>query len=144
MLLQEEYEELLKYKKKFEEDDYLHLGPHPIKWSRNIISLESHDIFIMDYTRGSIEVKKYSVNKRIKTSIIMIRYCSQGNHTNPDGITKFSGPHLHLYKEGFDDKIAVDPSDIGISTTDTIEETIRKILKYANVQDIPVIQSDLL
>lgn len=143
MLTQEEYELLIKLKKKFETDDIIQLGPHPIRWSRNIFSLESHDTFILDYVRGSIEIKKYSINNRYKTSIILLRYCSHGKHTNPDGVTTFDGSHLHLYQDGYDDKIAINPSNIGITSTDDIEEVLRKILQYTNIQDIPIMQSDM-
>ena len=37
-IAQSEYEDLLKLEKEFQEADDIKLGPHPVKWSRNINS----------------------------------------------------------------------------------------------------------
>ena len=58
-------------------------------------------------------------------------------------VSIFSGSHLRLYKEGFDDKIAVDPTEIGITKEDTMETIVEKLLVYFNVLNIPSIQVDL-
>ena len=142
MITQADFERLIKLEKQFEEKDDLKTGPHPIKWTREIVSLTSHDTFLLDFTRSSIELKKYSVNKRFRTSIVLLRYCSHGIHTNPDGKT-LRGSHVHMYQEGFDDKIAYDPSHIGIKSIDDIEVALGKLLQYINVKSAPLIQSDL-
>lgn len=145
MLTQQEYEEVLRQKKEFTDALELKLGPHPIKWTREIISKETHETFLMDFNRNSIKITKYSVNKRYRKTIVLIRYCSDVPHTNPEEYDgkHFDGPHLHLYQEGFDDKIAVDPGDIGISATDTMDIIASKLLTYFNVVTIPIIQNDL-
>ena len=66
MLTQSEFDYLVALKKKFKEDTSIPLGSHPTKWSREIISLDSHDLFILDFTRVSIEVKKFSLNEIYK------------------------------------------------------------------------------
>lgn len=140
-LTQQEYTDLLKMDKIFGEQDDLKLGPHPIKWSRNINSVSTHDTFVLDFLRNStIKVEKYQYNKRFRSTIVLLRYCSDKPHTNPDG-KKFPGAHLHIYQEGFDDKVAFEPSSIGIDpTSDDMETVLIKILKYFNVNNIPNIQ----
>lgn len=142
MLTQEEYNLILGYDKKFKKDDQIQLGPHPHRWTREIISTNSHDTFLLDFTRNSIEIKKFSVNKRYKTAVVMLRYCSNGIHTNPDSTT-INGPHVHLYREMYDDKIAFDPSTIGIDPAFDMEQVFRRIMEYTNIKDLPVIQVDL-
>lgn len=102
--------------------------------------------FILNYCRNStIKISKYSLNKRYRGSITLLRYCSDKPHTNPSeyGGKHFVGPHLHIYKEGYDDKIAVDPSEIGIPVGSSIETVLKKILEFFNVSNIPNIQNDL-
>ena len=139
-ITQQEYNNLLRLQKEFQEHDTIILGPHPIKWSKTIKALETHDLFILDFTRNStIKISKYQINKRYRSTIVLFRYCSDKPHTNPDG-KKFVGSHIHIYQEGYDDKIACDPKDIGIETQNSMEEVLIKILNYFNVINIPNIQ----
>ena len=142
MLTQSEFIQLIGYKKKFEKNDQITLGPHPHRWTRDIVSLESHDTFLLDFSRTSIKIEKFSLNKRFKTAIILLRYCSSGIHTNPD-LSTIDGAHIHLYREDYDDKFAFDPMEIGIQPTFGMEQILKKILEYTNIEALPTIQSDL-
>ena len=139
-------DELFRYliglKKEFKDNGTIMIGPPPMKWSRDIQSLETKDIFILDYYRGEVNLKKYSINKRYRTVIPILRICSQGAHTNPDG-TKFKGPHLHIYKEGYEDKIAHPISYLGLEDDCSIEDALLALLKYVNIQILPIIQTSL-
>jgi hypothetical protein len=138
-LSQNEVDHLLRLKKKFQDDAAIDLGPHPIEWSRNIISIESKDAFILDYRRASIELKKYTLNKRYRTAIVLLRYDSIGRHTNPPGTDekKFDGPHVHLFREGYDDKWAFPISVLGLNSDPTIVDVLGKLLDYCNVIERP-------
>jgi len=138
-ITQPEFDYLIQLKKEFQKRDELLLGPAPLKWSRDIISLFSKDAFLLDYYRGSLEIKKYTYNKRYRTSIPLVRFDSFGRHTNPDG-QKFVGPHIHIYKEGFDDKFAYPIDSIGADLSTSMQEVLVKFLKYCNIQNIPPIQ----
>lgn len=144
-LTQPEFEHLIRLKKEFKESTPIDLGPHPIEWHRDIISLESKDAFILDYRRASIEIKKFTYNTRFRTSIVLLRYCSQVKHTNPPGTDEqsFAGPHIHLYREGFDAKWAFPVSELGIKTADSHHEVLNKILDYCNIQNRPNIVNAL-
>ncbi len=135
-LTQEEFLHLIGLKKEFREKDQISLGS---AWSRDIISIGSQETFLLDFRRGYVSLKKFSYNKRFKKSIVLLRYCSDGRHTNPDG-TRFDGPHFHIHKEGFDTKIAVPVQEIGVLPTATMPEVLEKILDYCNIQNIPTIQ----
>ena len=131
---------LIGLKKMFKEQGIITLGPPPMKWNRDIVSVESKDAFVLDYYRGEVNLKRYSLNKRYRTTINLIRICSQGRHTNPDG-TSFKGPHLHLYKEGFEDRIAHPISILGLGDECSVEDALLALLKYINLQPIPSIQT---
>ena len=140
-LTQQEFENLINLKKKFETSEPLHLDE---SWMRNILSIKTRDAFILDYTiRGPIELKKYTYNKRYKKIIILLRYDSFGRHTNPDGVI-FEGSHIHIYREGFDDKFAFPIEKLGVSQNSTREEILELFLKYCHVVEHPNIQYTIL
>ena len=135
---------LLGVKKVFDTSDAILIGPGPIKWTRGMISEDKRYIFLLDYCRGSIRLEKFSTNNRYRTNIVLLRYCSTGRHTNPDG-TSFDGPHVHIYQENFDDKIASPISEIGITQdSPTIEDVMFKFLAFINTDNCPSIQSSLI
>lgn len=128
MLGQNEFKYLLEIKKRFKDKDSLDLT---MPWSREVLAEDSKDKFILDYYRGRIKLTKFSYNKRYKTSIILARFCSEGRHTNPPpDSTSFNGPHVHVYREGFDDKIAFPISEIGIDDDDMDKAIVLE--KYIN------------
>ncbi len=132
-LKQDTFDHLLALKKTFEDASVVSLGS---TWSKNILAVDTKDRFILDYKRGKIEVRKYSFNKRVRTNVVMVRYCSLKRHTNPDGVS-FEGAHFHIYREGFDDKIAFPVKDtLGLDPdTTSREEILAAILKYCNIDD---------
>ncbi len=131
---------LIKLNKSFKEDTVIVLGPAPINWTRDIISLDTKDTFLLDFYRGALNISKYSINKRYRTAIPLVRICSQKRHTNPDG-TVFSGPHFHIYKEGFGDRIAHPFSKLGINDDCPMDEALVAMLHYCNVGKLPNIQT---
>lgn len=143
-LTQAEFEYLMKLKKVFNDDTEITLGSH--FWSRDIISVESKDTFILDFHRGKIEFKKYTYNKRFKTSIVLLRYDSSGRHSNPPGTdgNSFNGPHVHIYKEGYFDKWAFPIDKISIVNKDDIGEVTKKLLDFCNIIDCPEIKIPLI
>ncbi|MBA7515330.1 hypothetical protein ES705_07369 [subsurface metagenome] len=141
-ITQAEFDYLIKLEKRFETSHELVLGPAPLSWERNINAIKTKDTFIFDFYRGSFELSKYTYNKRYRQTIILLRYDANGRHTNPDGAT-FDGPHVHIYKEGFDDKFAYPVTDIGIDETDGMKAVLEKFLIYRNVKSIPSIQTTM-
>lgn len=136
MITQTEFENLLRQEKEFDNYDPINLGPAPIEWTRKINSASSKDSFLFDFYRGSFELTKYKYNKRFRQTVIMLRYDSHGRHTNPDGVF-LDGPHVHLYREDYNDKFAFPVSEIGVNESDTMEIVLQKILHFCNVKRIP-------
>lgn len=110
----------------------LELGPPPMSWTREIKAINSKNIYLLDFYRGSLELTRFTYNKRYRQSIILLRYDSGGRHTNPDGLS-FNGPHVHIFREGFNDKYAHPISYINIDDSHSIVEVLDKLLQYCNV-----------
>jgi len=76
-----------------------------------LASLDDREKFLLDVWRGTLRLTKLRFQNRVRTVVVLVRLDVDGApHTNPDG-EKLSGTHLHLFKEGFEDKWAypVDP-----------------------------------
>ncbi len=95
MLKQKEFERLLKLPKKFSTADKLEISIAPSNWTRKVISIESEEVFLMDFYRGSFDLTRFTINKRYKTTIILLRFDSGGMHKNPDG-KLIKGVHVHM------------------------------------------------
>ncbi|WP_433243442.1 DUF6978 family protein [Actinomadura nitritigenes] len=70
--------------------------------------LESDDgreFFILDIWRGRRNKRKVRFQLRYERSLILARLCTSVPHHNPDG-EAVGMPHLHKYREGYEDKYA--------------------------------------
>lgn len=78
----------------------------------------NRETFLLDIWRGTIKLSKLKFQNRVRVAVVLARLDVDGApHTNPDGV-RLAGTHLHLFKEGFDDKWAfvVDPKDFTLLT----------------------------
>jgi hypothetical protein len=139
-ITQVEYDFLMGQEKAFDDlVSAIQLGPAPIQWTRELTSLHNKETFLLDFYKGSFELSRYTINKRYRQTVIMLRYDNAGRHTNPDGVF-FEGKHVHLYREGYNDKFAFHVSEIGVSDTDPIETVFNKIMQFCNVKKISTIE----
>lgn len=139
-ITQLEYEFLMGLQKKFANDQEIEIGPAPIKWTREVNSTESHDLFLIDYHRGKLQLLKYTLNERFRQTVCLIRLDTAGRHTNPDGI-HFDGPHIHIYRDGFDDKFAYPVETAGIKDPTNIGNSVKEFLEFCNIRNVPPIQN---
>lgn len=71
-----------------------------------LTSRDKRESFILDITRGRIDLHRGTYQNRAKMVIPLVRVDFGGPpHTNPDGET-IQTPHIHVYREGFGDKWA--------------------------------------
>jgi hypothetical protein len=75
---------------------------------RELTSKIGKKLFILSLRQGRIDLKKITYNTRTKVGVPLVRLDIGDiiQHTNPDG-TKIIGTHLHVYKEGYADTIAI-------------------------------------
>ena len=77
-----------------------------------LASVDDRESFLLDIWRGTLRLTKLKFQNRVRTAIVLVRLDVDGApHTNPDG-QKLLGTHLHLFREGYDDRWAypVDPN----------------------------------
>ena len=98
-----------------------------------LVSVDRRERFFLDLHRGRIGLAKGTYQNRARQVVILARLDFGGApHRNPDG-SRVASPHLHLYREGYDDKWAFPvPSDRFSNLTDAWQ-TLEDFMQYCNI-----------
>jgi len=111
-----------------------------------ILPLESPDKreqFVLDISRGRIDLAKVKIQNRARQVVILIRIdLAGGLHRNPDG-EEVPCPHLHRYREGFGDKWAEPLPQTHFANPDNLWETLGHFFDYCQITQPPHIEQGL-
>lgn len=117
-----------------QEYDYPSLG------GRIIIPISSRnkrENFLLDVSRGKIDLLKGTYQNRARQIVILVRLDFGGQpHRNPDG-QEVPSPHLHLYREGYGDKWAVPIPIRDFPNMQDSWQTLQDFMKYCNIVEAP-------
>ena len=144
VLTQQEADFLIAAPKRFVDVDLIPLPGQAENLTLKLAAVETPETFRIDVNRtGAIRVSKYTCQGRYITTVHLLRLDVDGRpHTNPDG-TEVECPHLHKYREGYDDKWA-DPIDPKVFTNvQNLATTFREVAKLFGVVHIPAVQEGL-
>lgn len=100
--------------------------------------------FHMDLGRGRRKVTKLKYQTRARVHVVLARLDIDGApHTNPDG-SIIGGTHIHLFREGWDDRwaVAVDPAEF--SDLSDQAQALIDFCKVCRVVDLPMLQTGML
>lgn len=99
-----------------------------------LISLDERERFILDVSQRRIQLNRNRFQVRARTVIVLARLdLDDLPHRNPDGEV-ITGPHLHLYREGFGDKWASSLPDQFTDPKDCML-TLSQFLEFCVVRD---------
>ncbi len=142
LLSQEEADKLLLVDK-FCIDDRKHIYPGLGESLKILLKSDgTFGDFTLDITRGRIALKKNTFQLRTQGTIILARIDIGGPpHRNPDD-EEIPCPHLHLYREGYDDKWAKAIPQ-GFSESERPHHMLEGFMKLCNIKKKPHIQMDL-
>lgn len=135
MLEQWEADHLLSAPKIYSIDMLVEVG----RGADNDYQVETDDgleFFLLDVRGPTRDPERARFQLRYKRDIVLARLCMKARHTNPDG-QRFDGPHLHIYQEGFDAKIAE-----AVGPFDSIEGALISFCRRINLVE-PTIQGGL-
>jgi len=109
----------------------------------NLLVMMAGSVFLLDLWRGTIRLSKLRYQTRGRKVIVLVRLDINGSpHTNPDG-TRLDGTHLHVYREGYEDRWAY-PIDTSIfRDVYNIQQSFEDFCRYCNIE-IPPFQEGLL
>ncbi len=113
------------------------------KISIPLLSVDKREKFSLDIYRGRIDLAKVTYQNRVRHTIPLIRVDLGGPpHVNPDGMS-IPCPHMHVYREGFDDKWAqILPKSVFNSPND-LWETLQDFYKVCNITKLPSVERGL-
>jgi hypothetical protein len=104
-LTQSEADALIAMVKTFADTAAISIPPG-IDDARGLICVDPNERFLLDIWRSTFRLSKLRYQTRGPQIIVLVRLDIDGTpHTNPDG-EGLTGTHLHLYREGYDDKWA--------------------------------------
>jgi len=108
-----------------------------------LLSADKRENFLLDLSRGRIDLLKGKYQNRARQIVILVRLDFGGSrHQNPDGAW-IECPHLHLYREGFGHKWAVPVPAARFPHTADLWRTLEDFMRFCNVTDPPTITKGL-
>jgi hypothetical protein len=140
-LTQFEADFLFKMEKHCTNNDFLELPDFGGCISVPLASSDKKENFLLDVSKGKIDLKRQKFQNRAKDVIILARLDLGSPHRNPDG-EEIGVPHLHLYREGFNDKWAYELPDI-FTNIDDFWTTLQDFMKFCNVTKSPNFRKSL-
>ena len=102
-----------------------------------LISTDRRENFILDISRGRIDLLKGKYQSRARQMVVLLRLdFGSAPHRNPDG-EEISSPHLHIYREGYGDKWATPvPMNEFLNVSDRWR-TLQDFMRFCNITDPP-------
>lgn len=98
-----------------------------------LLSENRRENFLLDVSRGQINLLKSTYQNRARQVILLARLDINGTpHHNPDG-ERIDCPHIHLYREGFGDKWAYPLPERQFLHIDDRWETLQDFMNYCNI-----------
>jgi hypothetical protein len=108
-----------------------------------LLSRDKRENFLLDMSRGKIDLLKGSYQNRSRQVIILVRLDFGGQpHRNPDD-QEIPSPHLHLFREGYGDKWATPvPSNFFPDTSD-LWRLLEDFMVFCHIIEPPLLQKGL-
>ena len=133
-LTQSEADALLLLEKVFVNTKNFSLGNIPIDQIHELSSLDGREKFLLDISRGSINLAKYKLQNRARQVYILARVDIGGPpHQNPDG-SRIPCPHIHVFREGFDDKWAYPLSNFNFRIPSDLMIVLEDFADYCRIK----------
>lgn len=114
---------------------------------KRVYELESDasaERFVLDTWRGTLRLSKVTFQNRARSAIILARLDLGGApHTNPDG-ERIECPHLHVYREGYEDKWAFPLDPERFPDPGDLARVFGDFCRFCSIERIPPFQEELL
>jgi hypothetical protein len=108
--------------------------------THELIEADRKERFLFDIWRGTLRLTKLRYQTRGQKIVVFVRLDIDGApQTNPDG-AKLPGTHLHIYREGYEDKWAFPIDPARFPNLANVERSLDDFCAYCNIQNVPPIQ----
>jgi len=114
--------------------------PPGVDETYELATLDDRERFLLDIWRGTLRLTKLKFQNRVRTVVVLVRLDVDGApHTNPDG-QRLAGTHIHLFREGYDDRWAY-PVDAKLFTLlSDPATTFQEFCRFCKIESPPPIQ----
>jgi len=108
-----------------------------------LISLNKRENFLLDVSRGRIDLQKGNYQNRARQVVVLVRLDFGGSpHRNPDGL-EIACPHLHVYREGYGHKWAFPLQKEIFPNISDLSQSLDDFMEFCNITQPPIIQRGL-
>jgi hypothetical protein len=143
MITQQEADYLIAMRKFFVDRRPVYLPPGADE-TFELQGQDKHEVFLLDLWRGTIRLSKIKLQTRARKVIVLVRLDIAGSpHTNPDGAW-IAGTHIHLYRQGFEDRWAYPVDPVAFRNTGDPPTAFEDFCHFCNIVDPPALQEVLL
>ena len=154
LLSQAEADRLLQLPKEFDPShDLIEFRRSAFRERYDLFESNGRERFLLDLERSQIRTATLKFQTRARTVFILARLDINGTaHRNPQRAPhrpgqRLGGTHIHLYSEGFGDRVAFLPQDVpqfaSVSTGDDVGWLVA-FLRFSGVQSLPTIQTTIV
>lgn len=128
MLEQWEADHLLGMSKIYSDTETVDLSPGT-SIEYQLEDIDGIEYFLLDIRCSSRNIRKVCFQLRTRRTVVLARLCTGVPHTNPDG-QKVQVPHLHRYREGYEDKWAIQ--------VDSFDDRVGALEFFCNKINLPM------
>jgi hypothetical protein len=140
MLTQAEADQFIQMAKHFIRPPASISIPPGVDETYELAALDDRERFLLDVWRGTLRLTKLKFQNRVRTVVVLVRLDVDGApHTNPDG-QKLSGTHLHLFREGYDDKWAFAVDANAFTLLSDPGTTFQEFCAFCKIESPPSVQ----
>jgi hypothetical protein len=143
-LTQSEADYLLELHKKHSQAERVVTWPSlGSKVAVNLLSLDERETFVLDVSTHSLKLSKLKLQTRARTTVILVRLEIDGApHRNPDD-TELPCPHIHLYREGYQDKWAYPVPAEHFTDLSNKHKTLEEFMRFCRIVQPPTFEDGL-
>ena len=141
-LTQAEADALIAIAKRRVNEEHHHF-PLGSKLSIPLESTTGREQFMLDVSRGRIDLHKVTYQNRARQVVILVRLDIEGTpHHNPDH-QEVPCPHLHVYREGYGDKWAMPVPLSAFHNLSDLWHALQDFMRYCNIVEPPYINREM-
>jgi hypothetical protein len=107
------------------------------KLTIDLLSIDKRERFQLDMTSSHVKLSKYTLQNRARAIVILARLDIDGApHRNPDD-TEVPTTHLHLFREGYEDRWAYPVCLDTFKDLSNRWTTLQDFMRYCNITKPP-------
>ncbi len=136
-LTQDQADYLFALRKRRTSNEFVHWPAAGGKAVVPLVSEDGREEFALDVTTSAIKLSKLMMQNRARVTAILARLEIDGApHRNPDD-AEVPCPHLHLYREGFNDKWAFPVPTEHFSDLSDRQKTVDDFMRFCSIIEPP-------